>query len=264
VPAAVLEMSRNVPYLSSLSVNELLAVCKVANERQELNTREMRDARGYAPPFDVEDVHMATDADLNDLKPLYVELLQEPAYSQLFEIIEKDGPQDGRAAALYALEYPLLVRSTRSDANIRKEPHEAIFSSGDGVFPMHVICRQIATDARLLAWCRDALRRADTMHNAVLASIFGLLSKCSVIPTNPRKTVVKMLGEGGLDSLIKDASGIVRRRATLYAPAVIDAIQLPFALASVLGGTPAIIKLSTTSLKPGAEATLSLLLGQLA
>ena len=135
----------------------------------------------------------ASNEDLDALKPLYVELLQDPA--RIFDIL--DGPStanDGRAVLLYALEYAMLTRGARCEVG----------GLGAENFPLHLPCKRIATNGRLLRWCRDALRAPQDRCAALIMSCVGLLRMVGDLLKNPRAAVEDFLGAGGHEALWDD------------------------------------------------------------
>ncbi|KAH8068133.1 hypothetical protein JL721_7083 [Aureococcus anophagefferens] len=155
-------------------------------------------------PYRVRPPREASNEDLAALKPLYVELLREPA-RKFDEVLDGpcDGPcaaDDGRAVLLYALEYAMM-RAARTEVG------------GLGVenFPLHVPCKRIATDGRLLRWCRDALRASRDRRAALIMSCVGLLRQSGSFLKKPRAVVENFLGAGGLEALWDDCASCLRR-----------------------------------------------------
>ena len=149
------------PWLHELTAADLYAHCRIADERRALDLTASYSAW---LPYRVLPPREASNEDLDALKPLYVELLQDPA--RIFDIL--DGPStanDGRAVLLYALEYAMLTRGARCEVGGLDAEN----------FPLHLPCKRIATNGRLLRWCRNALRAPQDRRAALIMSCVGLL-----------------------------------------------------------------------------------------
>ena len=150
------------PWLHELTAADVYAHCRIADERRALEVTV--DLTAWLP-YRVVRPQEASNEDLAALKPLYVELLREPARN-FDEVL--DGPcaaDDGRAVLIYALEYAMLARAARTEVG----------GLGAENFPLHVPCKRIATEGRLLRWCRDALRASRDRRSALILSCVGLL-----------------------------------------------------------------------------------------
>ena len=85
------------PWLHELTAADLYAHCRIADERRALDLTASYSAW---LPYRVLPPREASNEDLDALKPLYVELLQDPA--RIFDDV-LDGPStanDGRAVLL--------------------------------------------------------------------------------------------------------------------------------------------------------------------
>ncbi len=185
------------PWLHELTAADLYAHCRIADERRALDLTASYSAW---LPYRVLPPREASNEDLDALKPLYVELLQDPA--RIFDIL--DGPStanDGRAVLLHALEYALLTRGARCEVG----------GLGAENFPLHLPCKRIATNGRLLRWCRDALRAPQDRRAAlIIKSCVGLLRMVGDLLKNPRAAVEDFLGAGGHEALWDDVVACLR------------------------------------------------------
>ena len=163
------------PWLHELTAADLYAHCRIADERRALDLTASYSAW---LPYRVLPPREASNEDLDALKPLYVELLQDPA--RIFDIL--DGPStanDGRAVLLYALEYAMLTRGARCEVGGLDAEN----------FPLHLPCKRIATNGRLLRWCRNALRAPQDRRAALIISCVGLLRMVGDLLKKPRAAV---------------------------------------------------------------------------
>jgi len=186
------------PWLHELTAADLYAHCRIADERRALEVTI--DYTAWLP-YRVPRPREASNEDLAALKPLYVELLREPA-RKFDEVL--DGPcaaDDGRAVLLYALEYAMLARGARTEVG----------GLGAENFPLHVPCKRIATEGRLLRWCRDALRASRDRRAALILSCVGLLRHSAEFLKRPRAAIEDFLGAGGLEALWDDCASCLRR-----------------------------------------------------
>ena len=189
----------DLPWLYELRADDLFARCRIADERRVLDVTT--DYSAWLP-FRVPPPREASNEDLDALKSFYVELLQKPA--RIFDDV-LDGPataDDGRAVLLYALEYALLTRAARCEAD----------GQGAENFPLHLPCKRIATNGRLLRWCRDALRAPQGRRAALIISCVGLLRAGVDFLKKPRAAVEDFLGAGGREALWDDLVACLRRR----------------------------------------------------
>ena len=185
------------PWLHELTAADLYAHCRIADERRAIDVTASYSAW---LPYRVPRPHEASNEDLDALKPLYVELLRDPA--RIFDEV-LDGPStanDGRAVLLYALEYALLTRGARCEEG----------GLGAENFPLHLPCKRIATNGRLLRWCRDALRAPQDRCAALIISCVGLLRQSADFVKNPFAAVEDFLGAGSHDALWDDCVACLR------------------------------------------------------
>ena len=178
------------PWLHELTAADLYAHCRIADERRAIDVTASYSAW---LPYTVRPPREASNEDLDALKPLYVELLQDPA--RIFDIL--DGPStanDGRAVLLYALEYAMLTRGARCEVGGLDAEN----------FPLHLPCKRIATNGRLLRWCRNALRAPQDRCAALIMSCVGLLRMVGDLLKNARAAVEDFLGAGSHDALWDD------------------------------------------------------------
>ena len=185
------------PWLHELTAADLYAHCRIADERRAIDLTASYSAW---LPYRVPRPHEASNEDLDALKPLYVDLLQHPA--RIFDDV-LDGPataDDGRAVLLYALEYAQLTRAARCEGG----------GQGAENFPLHLPCKRIATNGRLLRWCRDALRAPQDRRAALIISCMGLLRQSTDFLKNPRAAVEDFLGAGGYEALWDDCVACMR------------------------------------------------------
>ena len=185
------------PWLHELTAADLYAHCRIADERRAIDV-----TANYSAwlPYRVPPPRDASNEDLEALKPLYVELLQDP--TRIFDAV-LDGPataDDGRAVLLYALEYALLTRGARCEEG----------GLGAENFPLHLPCKRIAMNGQLLRWCRDALRAPQDRCAALIISCVGLLRQSADFLKNPRAAVEDFLGAGGHDALWDDCFACMR------------------------------------------------------
>ena len=144
-----------------ISAAALLGGCRVAAERGGFASfRDVSRAAQFP------DARTATNAELEVLKPLWLELLNDaPMQEALFEQLELSGAP----LALYALEFPHLVYALRADVRV------GVHGSGES-FPLSKVTKAIAAHARLGRWCRDKLRRGGAARGPlVLGSCTNLL-----------------------------------------------------------------------------------------
>ena len=185
------------PWLHELTAADLYAHCRIADERRAIDLTASYSAW---LPYRVLPPREASNEDLDALKPLYVELLQDLA--RIFDEV-LDGPataDDGRAVLLYALEYALLTRGARCEVG----------GLGAENFPLHLPCKRIATNGRLLRWCRDALRAPQDRRAALIISCVGLLRMVGDLLKKPRAAYEDFLGAGGYEALWDDVVACLR------------------------------------------------------
>ena len=187
----------DLPWLYELRADDLFARCRIADERRVLDVTT--DYSAWLP-FRVPPPREASNEDLDALKSFYVELLRDPA--RMFDDV-LDGPataDDGRAVLLYALEYALLTRGARCEGG----------GLGAENFPLHLPCKRIATNGRLLRWCRDALRAPQDRRAALIISCVGLLRAGAGFLKKPRAAVEDFLGADGHETLWDDLVACMR------------------------------------------------------
>ena len=160
-------------HLADLNGKTLLATCKLAQERRELQAAGRLRGSSYRPPYEVSSPASVTNAELLQLKPLYLELINEPAlHDECLNIIETLEP-DGAAAALYVLEYPGLTAQSRFDVSGLSG------STNVEGFPLQDVVKSISADQRLLRWCRCAIAAPGLHCEPVLQSALQLLVTAS-------------------------------------------------------------------------------------
>lgn len=187
----------DLPWLHELRADDLFVRCRIADERRVLDVTT--DYSAWLP-FRVPPPRDASNEDLIALKSLYVEILQN--WARIFDDV-LDGPStadDGRAVLLYAIEYALLTRGARCEAGGRDAEN----------FPLHVPCKRIATNGRLLRWCRDALRAPQDRCAASIISCVGLLRQSAEFLKKPRAAIEDFLGAGGHEALWDDCVECLR------------------------------------------------------
>lgn len=230
-------LARANPSLVDMSAQQFLDACRVAHASP---SRSSTDA-DYVPPFVTPRIRSVTNAELMRLKPLFLQLLNDPSINDaLFDVIEQLQPA-GAAAALYVLEIPVLVEQTRNDRSglARVANSEA--------FPLRDIVHRMFKDKRLLPWCRQALARSSALCEDVLASAIQLLtSACQQEGARGSRALNELLRlESDASASAKDTClialfdelGEVLRRPTMHANAVVGACQL-LTQAGPATGTP--------------------------
>jgi hypothetical protein len=224
-----------------MSAADLLGRCRVAAERGGYSTYDAVTGAAQLP-----DPCTATNAELERLKPLWLELLNDAALQEaLFEQLELRGAP----LVLYALEFPHLVHYWRSDAR------EGQRGSGES-FPLLKVTKAIAAHARMGRWCRATLRRAAAEEGEAAGAARGplVLGSCTSLlmaaacggGTKSRggdaAFVREVIADGGADddaglAALHDDLGAVVARPDMTGGNVADAIHLLTMSATVLKGT---------------------------
>ena len=244
--------------LVDMDARQLFAACRLAHERHP-NAMPGTD---YVPPFRTPDCCAVTNSELQRLKPLYMELLNQSGIKdEMYDIVENLQPH-GSAAMLYVLEFLGLVEQTRSDAGGLAGP-----VNREG-FPLSDLVTQIAGDKRLINWCRTILAEAGAHSECVLTSAIQLLTTAAHLKSVSgggrgqsrrgdralRREVLRLEEDASdeqknaaLNALFDDL-GQVLSKPTLHAGGVVNSFQLLSKAATQVGTRAA--KSSTFARRP--------------
>lgn len=212
---------------------DLFGRCLVANEHKALDLKVDPSGSLVIGRLDLPLPAEASNEQLEQLMPVYVDLLSDKKaeskdthFEQMFRVLDKaDSEPDAAVMVMYTLEFPELVRSARLDKSGLSGCADSIRNAD---FPLRLLHKKIATNKRIIGWCRQAISK-DVSHKYnefLLASCVRLLCSASNLSDKSRQFVLQQKSFNvGLAVLYEDLASMVSR-SFLPADAVIISIEI--------------------------------------